>query len=97
MTHIIFEPEYYPRTMTRAEWSRAYRWVRKTRKELKSHEEQMLAAALLGGDERIRRGVFDKIMYPPIIAIPDFELPHEVSLQPGAINYVRSAKRPWLP
>ena len=97
MTQLIFEPEFYPRTMTRAEWLRAYRWVRKTKRELASQQERIVAVALLSGDDRLRKEVCDKLIYPPLLVVPDINLPYDIDLSPGAISYVRKPRKGFLP
>lgn len=92
-----FDPERYPRTMPREEWIRTYRWVRETRKRLKSDEERMLAAALLCSDDRIKRQMLDNIIYPPILMVPDVLQDQEVELHPGAISYITKPRKRFLP
>lgn len=95
-----FDPDRYPRTMSREDWIKAYRWVRKTRKELASRDQQLMAAALLCGDERMRREAFNSLVYPPVMMVPDLELNHPIDIRPGAINYIthkpKRSFREWL-
>lgn len=88
MTQLIFEPHRYPRSMSRLDWYKTYRWVRQTRKELQSNEQKMLAAALLCTNERIKADLMEHIINPPIVWVPD-DFKIEIMGRPGAICYIQ--------
>jgi hypothetical protein len=82
--NLIFQPHRYPRSMTREEWYRTWRWVRQTRKE-----QRMLAAALVCGNDRIRQDIMDQLVFPPLLIVPNVPENQSFDLRPGAICYVR--------
>lgn len=88
-----FEPERYSRSMTKEEWLRSYRWVRQTRKKLRSNEEKTIAALYLVTDKRIRREIIDNVIYPPILMIPDLPENQNFQMTSGSIAYVTTQPR----
>lgn len=70
---LIFQPDRIPRTMTRQEWKEAYRWLRQTRNILKKNLEEQIHLLNVYGNtmpDRMRNGIIDNIVYPPIIVFP---------------------------
>ena len=94
---MIFEPNRYPRTMTREEWYRTYRWVRQTRKELQTNDQNMLAAALVCTNERIKADIMESIIRPPLMIVPDDIKERTFDLRPGSICYTNTPRKSWLP
>ena len=86
---MLFQPQRYPRTMTREEWYKTYRWVRQTRKELQTTEQKMLAAALVCDNERIKADIMEHIIRPPLLVVPDLVQLKSIDMHPGCITYVK--------
>lgn len=97
MTALVFQPHRYPRTMSREEWYRTWRWVRQTRKELQSNDQKLLAAALVCGNDRIKADIMEHIIRPPIIVVSADLDEHIFDLRPGAMYYVGAPKKGYLP
>lgn len=68
---IIFEPEHYPRTMTRGEWQVEYRRYREACRRSKEASENFRRHWGMITDARIRDEILDRMINPPICIWPD--------------------------
>jgi hypothetical protein len=71
---VYFVPQLLPRTWTRAQWYKAWQWVRVARGAMKQHEEnrtKWLRDPDL--DPKLRQDLIEEMVNPPLLIGPGME------------------------
>ena len=70
---LYFDPAKLPRSMTKAQWKDAHRWVRQTTKKLHAAMDERLAQVMLYGrtmDPALKCAAMNKFINPPMLLGP---------------------------
>lgn len=67
---LVFNPEKLPRTMTKAEWKKCWRWKRRVEHELIKTEELELEALRSDIPRYIKVDIAARLINPPLLVFP---------------------------
>lgn len=87
MIRLIFNSKAIPRTTTRDEWRKIYRWRRVTERELREAMQMKLENVAIYGTSHpeILRDFIDRAVNPPVMFYPPLE-PEHFSVGPGRVQ-----------
>lgn len=74
MIQLVFNPERLSRKTTRDEWKLLWRWKRETQKKFEEVLTTEVASLANVTDPDIKAAMLDRIVNPPIMIVPDFNM-----------------------